>query len=160
MFRTSAIRTSAIRTSDARIERLAKVPGLEHANRHQLTTLARLTDEVAVAPGASVVSQWERPSWAVVVVEGTFTAVRDDRPVGLLGPGDGVGQRAAQARGGASHTVTSLDGGRVLLISGPALYELAAQLPRLAVDSPLAAVPARATLVEATPVERPVSAVS
>lgn len=70
------------------------IPLFEGVRRRRLGEVARLLDEVAVAPGRALTREGELGREFFVIVEGSAEVRRGDRLVGTLGPGDFCGELA------------------------------------------------------------------
>src|SRR5437763_5533569 len=79
---------------DLRLQRLSEVPLFRACSQKELAAVARVADEIDVAPGRDVVREGQTGHEFFVIVDGKATVTRDGREVATLGPGDYFGELA------------------------------------------------------------------
>lgn len=94
-------------SKDAKIDRLAKVRLFSGLNHRQLEHLAEITDEVDVKAGRVLAREGEPAHVAYVIVSGQAAVTVDGQKVGLLGPGEMVGEMGLIDGGTRAATVTA-----------------------------------------------------
>jgi hypothetical protein len=84
--------TSKGRRQDVKLELLARFPLFSRCSRRDLVRLGRISELSAAHPGESLLVQGAPCDWWIGVAVGSALVLRDDRPVGLVGPGDWCGE--------------------------------------------------------------------
>ncbi len=111
-------------------EQLRGLPLLAGLGDEALQRLAASAVEVVVEAGEEVLTAGERPEGLYVVVAGRYEVRRPsgarDVAVGVIGPGEVLGEMALLAGTERSATVVALDRGRLLRIDARVLDELLA----------------------------------
>lgn len=105
-------------TKTSHIEHLANVPLFASLSRKDLTTLAKLCDEITVPAGKVLVKQGSTGYECFVIVEGEADVQRDGRGVTTLGPGAYFGELALLDKGTRTATVTALTD-LTVIVMGP-----------------------------------------
>lgn len=77
---------------DDKIAALGRIPLFAGLSKRQLRFLARMTSEVTVREGSTLVKQGEMGQEAMIVEAGTAVVRRNGRKVGDLGPGEFFGE--------------------------------------------------------------------
>ncbi|MFN2464792.1 MAG: cyclic nucleotide-binding domain-containing protein [Candidatus Dormibacteria bacterium] len=102
---------------DTKVEVLKRVPLFAGATRRQLTSLAGMMDEIAVAPGSVLVRQGRQGHSFYVMVDGEAVACSGETTVATLGPGDFFGEISMIDRGPAVATVTTRSEATLMVLS-------------------------------------------
>ncbi len=113
----SSVATVARITQDTKIEALKRSPLFEGLSRKQLTYLARLTDDLDVAPGTVLCEQGSLGREFFVIIEGEATVTRGRKAVATVGPGDFFGEIALLEHVVRTATVTAATRLRFFVIS-------------------------------------------
>jgi CRP/FNR family transcriptional regulator, cyclic AMP receptor protein len=87
-------------------------------SKKELAAIARASDRLDVEDGTALTRQGESSREAFVIVDGKAVVRRNDRQVGVLGPGDAVGELGLLDRGPRTATVVA-DGPVRALVIGP-----------------------------------------
>lgn len=75
-----------------KIDALGRIPLFSELSKKELVFLARMTTEVDVREGSTLVRQGEMGREAMIIESGTAVVRRDNRKVDDLGPGDFFGE--------------------------------------------------------------------
>jgi CRP-like cAMP-binding protein len=102
---------------DTKVDALKQSPLFEGLSRRQLTHLARLTDDLDVAPGTVLCKQGSRGQEFFVIIEGEATVTRDDKRLGTMGSGDFFGEIALLEPVRRTATVTAATPLRFFVVS-------------------------------------------
>lgn len=89
------------------LERLAEIPLFSALSKKDLGRIAKASNEVTVEAGHVLVDQGDAGRDAYVILEGTATVKRNGRKVGVLKPGDSVGELALLDHGPRTATVVA-----------------------------------------------------
>ena len=89
------------------LEHLAEIPLFSALSKKDLARIAKASNEVVVEAGHVLVDQGDAGRDAYVIVEGTATVKRNGRKVGVLKPGDSVGELALLDHGPRTATVVA-----------------------------------------------------
>jgi CRP-like cAMP-binding protein len=116
------------------VERLRALPLFGELDHHDLSRLAAITHEVAVAAGEVVVAQGELPYEVLVIEEGEVEVTRNGEVLGTLGAGQLVGEIALVEQQRRMATVTAKTDLRAVVISAVDLNVLAGEMPEVVED--------------------------
>ena len=93
--------------SDAKIKRLAAVPLFSRLSRKDLDAVAEATDDLHVAAGRTLAREGDAAYVAYVIVNGQAAISVDGERVGMVGPGEMVGEMGLIDGGPRAATVTA-----------------------------------------------------
>jgi CRP-like cAMP-binding protein len=113
------------------LEELSDVPLLAACSMRELQKVAKATDEVTVDTGTTLMAQGGLAREAFVVLEGTAEVTRDGTRLGVVGPGECVGELALLDPAPRSATVTALEPMRLLAIPAQRFTALLDDTPSL-----------------------------
>lgn len=119
------------RRFDPKLERLAGVPALRGLGRRKLHAVARLADEVVVAPGAPVTRAGRPATQGFLVLSGRLVAREPGGALWLLGPGGAAGPAEVAARRPYAADVTALTRSTLLVLTPRVLASVLALAPEL-----------------------------
>ena len=94
-------------SKDLKIERLGQVALFKGLSRRELEQLAEIVDEVDVKAGRKLATEGEPAHVAYVIVSGTAAITVDGQQVGMVGPGEMVGEMGLIDGGVRAATVTA-----------------------------------------------------
>jgi CRP/FNR family transcriptional regulator, cyclic AMP receptor protein len=94
-------------SKDAKVDRLGQVALFNGLSRRDLERLAEITDEVDVKPGRKLTTEGDTAHVAYVIVSGTAAITVDGQQVGMVGPGEMVGEMGLIDGGVRAATVTA-----------------------------------------------------
>ena len=117
------------------IERVAFLKGMEiFANTpdHMLAAVARILDEVEVAPGETFMTEGAFEESMYLVVEGRMRVHTGEKTVNVVGPGETLGEMAVLDPEPRSASVTALEPGLLLRIDREPFEETIADRPEIA----------------------------
>lgn len=117
--------------SDTKIDRLKQSPLFEGLSRKQLASLARLSDDVDMPPGAVLCKEGARGREFFVIIDGEADVTQAGRHVATVGPGDFVGEIALLAHVDRTATVTAATGIRFFVVTDGAFSSLLHTDPRI-----------------------------
>ena len=109
-----------------RVGLLSGVPG------SKLVAVARLLEEVRVAPGDVIIERGAVEDWLFMVADGKIRVHVDDRTLVESGPGSVVGELAVLAPGPRSASVTALEPSLLLRLRRAPFEELLDDRPEIA----------------------------
>lgn len=92
---------------NTKVDALKRSPLFEGLSRKQLAHLARLTDDLEVAPGTVLCRESSRGQEFFVIIDGRATVTRGGEAVATLGSGDFFGEIALLERVVRTATVTA-----------------------------------------------------
>lgn len=84
----------ALFTQNLKVEALKRVPLFSDLSKKDLTTLARMSDDVEIEPGAALCKQGQIGREFFVIVDGEVEVTRDGRPVKRSGGDEFFGEIA------------------------------------------------------------------
>jgi CRP-like cAMP-binding protein len=103
--------------NDERIKQLAEVELFADCPAPQLELIARMSDEVRFAEGATLMQEGRTGRECFVLLEGEAFVTIADEPVALIGPGDITGEMAVLSREPRTATVTAWSAVRALVFT-------------------------------------------
>lgn len=103
---------------DPKVDLLHRLPSLAAVRWRDLATVAPLVEDLGVRAGTVLVHEGELCHEVVLVLEGEGVVSVDGRPVGVVGPGDVVGDVAVRDQVAHATTVTAATHLHVL-VAGP-----------------------------------------
>lgn len=106
---------------DPKVDLLRRLPSLAAVRRRDLASVAPLVEDLGVRAGTVLVHEGELCHEVVLVLEGEARVTVDGRPVGIVGPGDVVGDVAVRDQVSHATTVTAATDLHVL-VAGPESY--------------------------------------
>ncbi len=95
------------RSVDPKVVLLQGLPSLAAVRPRDLASVAPLVDDLHVPEGAVLVAEGDLCHEVVLVLEGEGVVSVDGRPVGVVGPGDVVGDVAVRDQVAHATTVTA-----------------------------------------------------
>jgi CRP/FNR family transcriptional regulator, cyclic AMP receptor protein len=116
---------------DAKVELLSKVPLFAECSKRDLRSIARLTSEVALPAGHTLIREGAGAFSFFVLLEGTAEVRRRSRRVATLGAGDFVGELALLLERPRSATVLLTTPARLLTVSAHNFRPLLKRSPGL-----------------------------
>jgi CRP/FNR family cyclic AMP-dependent transcriptional regulator len=115
-----------------KIDVLASVPLFGTLSKKELTTLARLCDEITVAEGTTLMNQGDRAVQAVIILRGTCAVRRNGRKIADLGKGDIAGEIGLVTDQPSNATVKTTGETTLLVLTGRSFSDAMAQMPSMA----------------------------
>jgi CRP/FNR family cyclic AMP-dependent transcriptional regulator len=112
--------------------RLRKVPLFAGLTRRELGRVARVTDEVTVAPGTRLVNEGDFAYEFFLIEDGSAEVVRDVAHLADLGPGDFFGEMGAMTDAQRNATVTATSPLRAIVMTARDFRTIALELPEVA----------------------------
>jgi len=107
---------------DTKVEALARAPIFDELTKKELTQLARVTDDVEVAPATVLCREGKSGSEFFVVMDGEVEILRGGQRVGTGGGGDFFGEIALISDIPRTATVTATTPVRLFVLSAPAFW--------------------------------------
>jgi CRP-like cAMP-binding protein len=120
------------RTPDAKIERLGKVELFRLCSPKELHRLATIADEAILEAGQVFCRQGEVALACYVIVDGAATVTVGGQPVGVVGPGETVGEMGLIDRRPRSATVVARTPMQVYAIDARRFDSVLAETPGFA----------------------------
>lgn len=114
------------------LDQLRKLRLFAACSRKELEQIERLTDEIDVAAGETVVRQGDIAREAFVIIDGTAAVVLDDEELLELGPGRHFGELALLDGGRRTASVVARTPLRLLVLHRPAFMGLLDEHPAIA----------------------------
>ncbi len=119
------------RTSSA-TDHLSSVALFSECSKKELLAISKASDRLDLDDGATLTREGQSSREAFVVLDGKAVVKRNDRKVGVLGPGDAIGELGLLDRGPRTATVVA-DGPLQVLVIGPREFAaLLDQVPSIA----------------------------
>ena len=118
-------------SKDVKVERLGQVPLFSDLSRRELEQLAEIVDEVDVKAGRKLAGEGEAAHVAYVIVSGTASITVDGQQVGIVGPGEIVGEMGLIDGGVRAATVTAESDMDVYVIEPGRFRTLLDEIPSL-----------------------------
>lgn len=116
---------------DPKVQRLASLAVFDGLGRRRLRSVARLADEVVIAPGSRLTSAGRPALQGFLVLSGRLVARDRDGTLWLLGPGAAPGLAALAARTHHTSEVTALTRTRLIVLTPQNLPGVLAAAPAL-----------------------------
>jgi CRP/FNR family transcriptional regulator, cyclic AMP receptor protein len=117
---------------DRYLDHLAQIPIFSHCSKKDLRLVARQLTEMDVDEGAVLLSEGERATSFLVVVEGSLAVRRKGRKVATLGPGEVVGEMALLMDRPRTASVSAAEPSKVLVGERRSFEALLDEVPGLA----------------------------
>ena len=117
--------------SDPKIAAMAKVPLFARCSKKELTSIARLADEVDLPAGKVLTTEGDRGREFFILLEGSAGVRSDGRELASLGEGDFFGEIALVTDKARTATVTATTPMRALVITDRAFRELLRNSPEI-----------------------------
>jgi CRP-like cAMP-binding protein len=114
------------------VEHLAKVPLFSGMSKKDLQKLAKVSDEVDIEAGRTLVDQGRVGHEFFLILEGEAVVRRNNRKVADLGPGEYFGEMAILDRGPRSASVVANTDMRVLVLTQSAFIGVLDTVPGMA----------------------------
>lgn len=114
------------------LEHLAEIPLFTALSKKDLQRIAKASNEVTRPAGTVLVDQGDQGREAFVMIDGTATVTRNGRKVGVLSPGDSVGELSLLDHGPRTATVTADTDITVLVLSAREFAGVLEEVPGLA----------------------------
>lgn len=111
--------------------KLSEVPLLSNCSQRELQRVAKVTDEVIVPAGTTLIEQGQLGREAFVIVDGTAAVRRNGRKVAVVGPGECVGEMSLLDRQPRSASVVAMEEMTVLVIPSRSFSALLDDTPSL-----------------------------
>jgi CRP/FNR family transcriptional regulator, cyclic AMP receptor protein len=115
------------------LDQLAGVALFRGATDKELAEISKVTTEMAIASGATLVEQGREAREAFVILDGHAEVTVDGNVVATMGPGECVGEIALLDKGPRSATVTALEPLKVLVLDPREFSSLLVNVPSIAV---------------------------
>ena len=109
---------------DPKLEHLRRVPLFSRCDGLSLADIARLSDEVDVADGHTLMRQGALGSEFFLIVDGRVRIERDGATINTLGPGDFLGEIALLAEERRTATAVTEGPAKVLVLTRGAFMSL------------------------------------
>ena len=110
-----------MKTLDPKVALLRRLPSLAAVRRRDLAAVAPLVEDLGVRAGTVLVHEGELCHEVLLVLEGEAVVSVDARTVGVIGPGDVVGDVAVRDQVAHATTVIATTDLHVL-VAGPESY--------------------------------------
>jgi CRP/FNR family transcriptional regulator, cyclic AMP receptor protein len=117
---------------DRYLDHLAQIPLFSHCSKKDLRLVSRQLTELDIDEGAVLLSEGERATYFLVVVEGSLAVRRNGRKVATLGPGEVVGEMALLMDRPRTATVSAAEPSKVLVGERRSFEALLDEVPGLA----------------------------
>lgn len=115
----------------AYLEHLAQVPMFSACSKRELEEVAKMSDELDVPEGSTLIKQGAPGRDFFVIVEGKAAVTRDGKDVATLGPGDFFGELALLDKAPRNAGVTATGPMRVFVLTTQAFNSLLGSAPTL-----------------------------
>lgn len=115
----------------AATDHLSSVPLFAECSKKELAAIGRASYRIDLDDGATLTKEGESSREAFVIIDGKAVVKRNDRKVGVLGPGDAVGELGLLDRGPRTATVVADGPMRVLVIGTREFAALLDQVPSI-----------------------------
>ena len=116
---------------NAKLELLKKVPLFQSCSRRELSEIASVADEVAVADGTTLTKEGTSGREFIVIVDGAADVFRGGRKINSLSSGDFLGEIALVSRGPRTATVKTTAPTRALVITARDFRTLLRRTPSM-----------------------------
>lgn len=118
---------------DAKVELLKRVPLLAGCSKTELQEIAKITDEVDLREGTTLMREGRSAHEFVVLVDGAVRVTQEGKTLADLGGGDWVGEIALLANSPRTATVTATSPVHALVITDRAFRQVMRKMPSIAV---------------------------
>jgi CRP-like cAMP-binding protein len=119
----------AKRTSPPRIQALRGLAAFGSCTRKELDYIDGLGSSVHLRQGAELTRQGTSGRQCAVVEDGAVVVVRDHQVIGVVGPGDWVGELALLDRCPCTATTVTLDEARVIVFTPAEFHAIRNEVP-------------------------------
>ncbi|MDZ7675701.1 MAG: cyclic nucleotide-binding domain-containing protein [Acidimicrobiales bacterium] len=115
------------------VDHLAEVPLFSGCSQKELRLIARISTEVDIAAGETLMTEGHQGREAFVIIEGTAIVRRNDRKLAEIGPGSVVGEVAllSPARRTRTATVAAATDLRALVLTPGEFSSLLREVPSI-----------------------------
>jgi len=117
---------------DEKLDLLHRIPLFAKLDRHKITRVGELTDQVDVPAGKMLIRQGDTGGDLMVLVSGQVAIERDGVRVATLGPGDFFGEISLIDGRPRTATVTTEAPSTLLVVSHREFHALMDQIPEVA----------------------------
>jgi len=114
---------------NAKLELLSKVSLFDQCSKAELGRLAQLTEEIDYKAGTVVIREGEKGREFFVVLSGHLEVSRDGKTLGVVGPGDHVGEFAILSGSPRNATVKTLEPVHLLWMNDRAFIKTIDAMP-------------------------------
>ena len=116
---------------DAKVELLRRAPLFDGCSKRQLADIARITDEIELADGATLTREGRPPGQFYVLVDGRVAVSKRGRKIRIKGGSEFFGEIGLLTRAPANATVVTTAPSRALVITGHDFRALLSQSPAI-----------------------------
>lgn len=116
-------------SQDTKVEALARCSLFEGLTKKELGDLARVTEDLEVAPGKVLCKEGAAASEFFVIIEGEVEVTKGGTPITTLGPGDFFGEIALIEHSTRTATVTATSSLRFFVLTSRAFWGLIERSP-------------------------------
>lgn len=118
---------------DAKVELLKRVPLFAECSKAELRQIAKITDEVSLRNGATLMKEGRPAHEFLVLVDGTARVTQKGKTLADVGAGDWLGEIALLTKSPRTATVTATSPIQALVITDRAFRQLVQKTPTIAV---------------------------
>lgn len=118
---------------DGYIGVLGGIPLFEGLSKKELRFISRVTSQVSVREGSTLVKQGEPGQEAMVVETGTGVVKRDGEQIATIGPGDVFGEMSLIVHQPRNATIQATSDMRVLVMNSSEFSSVLSEYPEVAV---------------------------
>jgi CRP-like cAMP-binding protein len=115
--------------SDPKVEALKAVPLFAGLSKRELSEVERLTDDLDVPAGKTLIAEDTAGRQFFILLEGEAEVRRNRRKIDTLSPGDFFGEISLLSKRPTTATVTTTSPGRIAVITQPAFMQLLKRSP-------------------------------
>jgi CRP/FNR family cyclic AMP-dependent transcriptional regulator len=116
---------------DTKVQALAGIPVFEGLSKKDLVHLARLTDDVEVAPGTVLCKEGRKGREFFVIMDGQLDVTRNGRRIASGGAGDFFGEIALITDVPRTATVTTTTPVRLFVLTATAFWDMLDDYPTI-----------------------------
>jgi CRP/FNR family transcriptional regulator, cyclic AMP receptor protein len=113
------------------VAHLSQIDLLSDCSKRELEEVAKISAEISVPAGTSIVDQGDVGQEAYVILDGTAIVRRGNRKVAELGPGDPIGEMAIIDKGPRSAHVIAKTDMRLLMLTAKGFDQALERSPSL-----------------------------
>jgi len=114
---------------NAKLDLLSKISLFDHCSKAELGRLAQLTEEIDYKAGTVVIREGEKGHEFFVVVSGHLEVSRNGKKLGVVGPGDHVGEFAVLSGEPRNATVKAIEPVHLLWMNDRAFNKTIDDMP-------------------------------